>query len=69
MVAVQPGTPGGEAGVQKGDVIAGIDEEAAADLTLASIRSLFRQVGHKYKLLIQRNGEPVQITLQMRRLI
>jgi hypothetical protein len=69
VVAVQPGTPGAEAGVQKGDVIAGIDEEAAADLTLASIRGLFRQVGHKYKLLIQRNAESVQITVQMRRLI
>lgn len=69
IASVQPGTPGAEAGVKKGDVIAGIDDEAAADLTLASIRNLFRQVGHKYKLLIQRNGESVQLTVQMRRLI
>jgi len=69
VIAVQPGTPGAEARVQKGDVIAGIDDEAAADLTLASIRSLFRQTGHKYKLLIQRNGQTVQITVQMRRLL
>jgi hypothetical protein len=26
-------------------------------------------VGHKYKLLIQRNGQSVQVTVQMRRLI
>jgi hypothetical protein len=69
VASVQPGTPGAEAGVLKGDIIAGIDEEPAADLTLASIRALFRQVGHKYKLLIQRNGESVQVTVQMRRLI
>jgi hypothetical protein len=69
VASVQPGTPGAEAGVMKGDIIAGIDEEPAADLTLASIRALFRQVGHKYKLLIQRNGESVQVTVQMRRLI
>lgn len=69
VTSVQAGTPGAEAGVQKGDVIAGIDDEPAADLTLASIRNLFRQVGHRYKLLIQRNGESVQITVQMRRLI
>jgi len=69
VVAVQPGSPGADAGVQKGDVIAGIDEEAAADLTLASIRSLFRQGGHKYKLLIDRNGQEVQVNVQMRRLI
>jgi hypothetical protein len=69
VTSVQPGTPGAEAGVLKGDIIAGIDDEAAADLTLASIRALFRQVGHKYKLLIQRNGQSVQVTVQMHRLI
>jgi len=69
VASVEPGTPGAEAGVQKGDIIAGIDEEPAADLTLTSIRALFRQVGHKYKLLIQRNGQSVQVTVQMRRLI
>jgi PDZ domain len=69
VASLQPGTPGAEAGVLKGDIIAGIDDEAAADLTLASIRALFRQVGHKYKLLIQRNGQSVQVTVQMRRLI
>ncbi|MGH9746832.1 MAG: PDZ domain-containing protein [Candidatus Acidiferrales bacterium] len=69
VVSVQPGSPGAEAGILKGDAIAGVDEEAAADLTLVSIRSLFRQVGHKYKLLIQRNGQTIPITVQMRRLI
>lgn len=69
VTSVQPGTPGADAGIKKGDVIAGIDDEPAADLTLAAIRNLFRQVGHKYKLLLQRNGESVTVTVQMRRLI
>jgi len=69
VASVEPRTPGAEAGVLKGDIIAGIDDEPAADLTLASIRALFRQVGHKYKLLIQRNGQSVLVTVQMRRLI
>jgi hypothetical protein len=69
VLAVQPSTPAAEAGVQKGDIIAGIDEEAAADLTLASIRSLFRQVGHRYKLVIERNGQILQISVLMRRLL
>jgi hypothetical protein len=69
VASVQPGSPGAEAGIVKGDVIAGVDEEAAADLTLVSIRSQFRQVGHKYKLLIQRNGQAIPITVTMRRLI
>jgi len=69
IVHVEPGTPGAQAGLQKGDVIAGIDEEAAADLTLASVRNLFRQVGHTYKLLIQRGDQTKQVSVQMRRLL
>jgi PDZ domain len=69
IVQVQPGTPAAEAGIQQGDVIAGIDDEAAADLSLADIRDLFRQVGHIYKVLIDRDGKTMPITLQMRRLL
>jgi PDZ domain len=69
IVRVQPGTPGAAAGIHEGDVIAGIGEEPAADITLTSIRDLFRQVGHKYKLLIERNGKTQEIVILMRRLI
>jgi membrane-associated protease RseP (regulator of RpoE activity) len=69
IVRVQPGTPGAAAGIHEGDVIAGIDEEPAADITLTSIRELFRQVGHKYKLTIERNGKTQEVVLQMKRLI
>jgi membrane-associated protease RseP (regulator of RpoE activity) len=67
VVDVNPGSPGAKAGVQKGDVIAGIDDEPAADLTLSEIRSLFRQVGHKYNLAIERNGQAKQINVEMKR--
>jgi hypothetical protein len=69
VAEVRASTPGAEAGIRQGDVIAGIDEEAAADLTLAEVRDLFRQVGHIYKLLIERDGKTVQVTVQMRRLL
>jgi hypothetical protein len=69
IVRVQPGTPGAAGGIHEGDVIAGIDEEPAADITLTSIRELFRQVGHKYKLLIERNGKTQEVVIQMKRLI
>jgi hypothetical protein len=69
IVNVVPGTPGAEAGIQKGDVIAGVDDEAAADMTLGSVRNLFRQVGHTYKLLIQRGDQTKQVSVQMRRLL
>jgi putative serine protease PepD len=66
---VRPGTPAASAGVEPGDVIAGVDEEAAADVTLDAFPGLFRQVGHKYKLLIERNGKTLTINVQMRRLL
>ncbi len=69
VVQVRPGSPAADAGVQKGDVIAGVDDEAAADITLAALRNLFRQVGHKYKLLIERNGKAQTIGVTMRRLL
>jgi hypothetical protein len=69
IVHVQPGTPAAAAGIREGDVIAGVDQDPAADITLASIRDLFRQVGHKYKLTIERNGKTQEVVIQMKRLI
>jgi C-terminal processing protease CtpA/Prc len=66
---VRPGTPGADAGLKEGDVIVGVDEEPAADLSLSAIRDLFRQVGHEYKLLIDRHGQSLPITIKMRRLV
>ncbi len=69
VVDVEPKSPGANAGIQKGDVIAAIDDDAAADLSLVAVRDLFRQVGHKYKLLIERNGQTLTVQIQMRRLV
>lgn len=69
VVHVVPGTPGARAGVKQGDVIAGIDDEAAADLTLASVRDLFRQVGHTYKIVLQRGDQTKTVSVQMERLL
>jgi len=69
VVLVRPGSPAADAGVQKGDVVAGVDDEAAADMSLSALRGLFRQVGHKYKLLIERNGTTKTVNVTMRRSI
>ena len=69
VTAVQPGTPAAKAGIEPGDVIAGIGDEAAADLTLSAVRDLFRQVGYEYKLLIDRKGQTITASIQMRRRI
>jgi hypothetical protein len=62
---VQPGSPGADAGIQKGDVIAGIDDEPAADMTLTSVRELFRQITHKYRVLVERNDKTLEVSLQL----
>jgi hypothetical protein len=69
IVQVQPGTPAADAGIRQGDVIVAVDDEAAADLTLAAIRDLFRQIGHEYKLLIDRKGQSLTVSIKMHRLI
>jgi hypothetical protein len=69
IAQVRKGTPGADAGLQKGDVIAGIDQDPAADLSLDEIRDLFRQPGHPYKLTIERNGQTLSLTMKLRRLL
>ncbi len=69
VVHVQAGTPAADAGIQPGDVIAAVDDEAAADLTLSAVRDLFRQIGHEYKLLIDRKGQSLTLSIKMHRVI
>ena len=69
IVHVEPGSPGAAVGIHEGDIIAGIDEEPAADITLNAVRDLFRQVGHKYKLVIERNGKIQEVVIEMKRLV
>jgi hypothetical protein len=69
VVHVQAGTPAADAGIQPGDVIAAVDDEAAADLTLSAVRDLFRQIGHEYKLLIDRKGQSLTVSIKMHRVI
>jgi PDZ domain-containing protein len=74
VVGVQKGTPGHDAGLQVGDVISGVDDEPAADYTLAELRAAFQKTGneaagHSYKLLVDRNGQTLTLKMKMRRLI
>jgi hypothetical protein len=69
VTQVRSGTPGAEAGLQKGDVIAGIDEDPAADLSLVQVRDLFRQLGHPYKLTVERNDQTLHLTMKLKRLL
>jgi hypothetical protein len=67
VAAVQPNSAAAQAGIKKGDVIAGIDTDPAANLSLLTVRDLFRQVGHKYKITLERDNQTRDVTVQMRR--
>jgi PDZ domain len=69
VTQVRPGTPGAEAGLQKGDIIAGIDQDPAADLSLIQVRDLFRQLGHPYTLTVERNDQTLHLTMKLKRLL
>jgi hypothetical protein len=67
VVGVQPNSPAFDAGIKQGDIIAGIDADPAADLSLLTVRDLFSQVGHKYKVTLERGDKTQEVTIQMRR--
>lgn len=69
VVQVWPHTPGAEDGFVKGDVIEGVNDEAAADMSLPELRALFHQPSAKYKVLVDRSGKTLTLTLQMKRLL
>jgi hypothetical protein len=69
VVDVQPGSPAASARIRLGDVIAGVDDEPAADLSLGALRNLFRQIPHKYKIVIERNDKTIDLQVSMHRLL
>ena len=69
VAAVTPHSPGSEAGLQKGDVIAGIDGQPAADLDLSGVREMFRVFGHEYHLTVVRNEHTVEMKMKTKRLV
>ena len=69
VTEVWPHTPGADAGIRKGDIIEGINEEAAADMSLAEIHALFRQPTGRYNVLIERGTQTVTVSLRLRRLL
>ncbi|MFQ5793912.1 MAG: aspartyl protease family protein [Candidatus Bipolaricaulia bacterium] len=62
--------PASEAGLQQGDVITAIDDRPATEFTLNQVRQLLKQEeGREYLLSIERDEEPLQIQIRLRRLI
>ncbi|MGB8849383.1 MAG: PDZ domain-containing protein [Candidatus Acidiferrales bacterium] len=69
VAGVAPKSPGASAGLQKGDVIAGIDNQPAADLTLVDVRAMFAELDHEYKLTVLRGDKPLEMKMRTRHLL
>jgi PDZ domain len=69
ITEVRPNTPGAEAGLRKGDIIEGVNGDAAADISLVELRKLFHQLGPPYDLVITRNKKTMHAALQLHRLL
>ena len=67
--SVIPASPGADAGVMTGDVIATINGRPAEELTLNDVRDLFRRDGQEYALELRRGSANVAATLRTRRLL
>lgn len=67
VVWVSPGTPGEQAGFQKGDIIKTINGKGVESFGgVIAIRDLFKQkIGTGYKITVSRNGAPMDLQLEL----
>ncbi len=67
VVAVEKGSPGGEAGIQVGDIVAQVDERSTRTMPLWEIQELLaRAAGTKVKLELVRVGETVKAEFELK---
>lgn len=66
--AVLENSPASEAGLLKDDIITGVNNQAATELTLSKLNELFERPV-PYKLTIRRGEQTLQLTLTPRRLL
>ncbi len=69
IAQVLPHSPAAAAGLQAGDILAGIDGHPAVEYSLADIRELFKHPERQYKLTIDHGGKSLDLKIKLRRLI
>lgn len=62
-------SPAAEAGFQADDIILSVDGRPAREWTLESLRQLFRVHEAEHKIIIEREGSEIELTIILRRLI
>ena len=69
VIAVQPGGPAEEAGVQVGDVIIQVDGESAQDRTVSEISAMIKgEEGTVVSITVLRSGEGITMTVARKRM-
>ena len=66
--SVVASSPAAEAGIRQGDVVVEVEDRAADQWTLETLKELF-QTGETVSLVLQRDGELVHTRLELRRII
>jgi hypothetical protein len=62
-------SPAAAAKVEVGDMLEKVDGNPASDYSLDDLRALLRQWGTSHALSLLRNGKPIEVTLQLKRLL
>jgi len=63
---VEGGSPAALAGVRKGDVVIGLNGRPASELDLEKMDEILQQNGHAVPITVQRNGQRLKMTLELR---
>jgi S1-C subfamily serine protease len=66
---IVPDSPASIAGLRAGDTVTAIDGKPVKEITLASTAKMFRQDGRTYLFTVQRDGETMDVSIKMRRMI
>ena len=70
VIAVQPGGPAEEAGVQVGDVIIQVDGESAQDRTVTEISAMIKgEEGTVVSITVLRSGEGITMSMTRKRMV
>jgi hypothetical protein len=69
VVRVRAKSPAADAGLRPHDVIVAIDGQPTSALSLSKVKALLRRDGTTCSLRVQRDGQPLEIKVKLRRLI
>lgn len=70
VIDVVAGSPAAEAGIRVGDRLVAVDGQPLGELALERVRRRLRgPVGSKVGLTFERGGEPIRVTLSLRRVL